>query len=248
MRLLKDVYLVGGGSFGGFGLTSGPDAHVYLLDGGSALALIDCGLGTSIDEVIAHIKADGFDPARIERLFLTHYHADHAGGASRFRERLGLKTSIAKEAQAAVESGDTDVTAFAVAQRAGIYPSEAHLTPCRVDDPLDAGNPSRTVGRLTITYVPTPGHCAGHGSYLVTGGDRPALFAGDSVFWAGQLLLQAIADCDLGQSLASIQLLDGLSFDAFLPGHGPVTLSGGRQHVEMAAKTIRNLGVPRNIV
>jgi hypothetical protein len=68
------------------------------------------------------------------------------------------------------------------------------------------------------------------------------------VFWAGQVLLQAIPDCDLGESLASILRLEQLQYDAFFPGHGPVTLTGGRQHVEMAAKTIRSLGLPRNIV
>lgn len=248
MRLLKDVCLVGGGSFGGFGLTAGPDAHVYIIDGGSELALIDCGLGTSFDQVLSNLRADGLDPARIERLFLTHYHGDHAGGAALYRERLGVRVSIAKEAQAAMEVGDEKATAFAVARTAGIYPGDSHLTPCPVDDPLEAAAPTRTVGRLTVTYVPTPGHCGGHGSYLVTGGDRPMLFAGDSVFWAGQVLLQAIPDCDLGESLASILRLEQLPFEAFFPGHGPVTLAGGRQHVEMAAKAIRNLGLPRNIV
>jgi glyoxylase-like metal-dependent hydrolase (beta-lactamase superfamily II) len=248
VRLLKDVYLVGGGSFGGFGLTTGPDSHIYLVDTGSSLALIDCGFGASFDEVIGTVRADGLDPARIQHLFITHYHADHAGGAARYREKLGLKVAIAKEAQSALEAGDEDATAYAAAQRAGLYPTDIRLAPCPVDDPLDPANPSQTVGRLTITYVSTPGHCAGHGSYLVTGGERPLLFAGDSVFWAGQLLLQAIPDCDLGQSFSSVLRQEALDFDAFLPGHGAITLKGGRQHVEAAAKTIRNLGVPRNIV
>ena len=44
MRLTPDVCLVGGGMFG-FGLTSPGDCHVYLLDGGDELVLIDAGIG-----------------------------------------------------------------------------------------------------------------------------------------------------------------------------------------------------------
>ena len=40
MKLTQDLYVVGGGRFG-FGLSGELDCHVYVLDGGSELALID---------------------------------------------------------------------------------------------------------------------------------------------------------------------------------------------------------------
>lgn len=244
---MKDVYLVGGGPYSGAGLTPGGDCHVYLVDGGSELALIDCGLGASFDAVMSNIKAEGLDPTRITKLFLTHYHADHAGGASYFQESLGVQVAIASDAKAALESGDEDATSLAAARSAGIYPAEYRLRPCPVADSLEDGA-VRPVGRLQLKFVSTPGHCRGHGSYLVTGGERPVLFAGDSVFWAGQILMQAIPDCDLQAALASVLKLELLQFDAFLPGHGAITVAGGHQHVELAAKTVRNLAVPRNLV
>ena len=39
---------MGGGPFTGFGLSADFDAHVYLLDGGDELALVDCGMGTEL--------------------------------------------------------------------------------------------------------------------------------------------------------------------------------------------------------
>jgi glyoxylase-like metal-dependent hydrolase (beta-lactamase superfamily II) len=247
LQILENVYLVGGGPFSGFGLSSGGDCHVYLIDGGSELALIDCGLGTSFDVLTGNVRAAGFDPARITKLFLTHYHADHAGGASLFQEKLGLSVAIGAEAKAALESGDEAATSLAAAREAGIYPADYGLRPCPVADALTEGA-TRKVGPMSLQYLSTPGHCHGHGSYLMTGGKSPVLFAGDSVFWAGQILLQAIPDCDLQAALNSVLKLEKLEFDAFLPGHGALTLSGGHQHVELAAKTIRALGIPRNIV
>ena len=41
MKLTQGVHLCGSGAFG---LTSDGDCHCYVLDGGSELALIDCGL------------------------------------------------------------------------------------------------------------------------------------------------------------------------------------------------------------
>jgi glyoxylase-like metal-dependent hydrolase (beta-lactamase superfamily II) len=247
LRLLQNVYLVGGGPFSGLGLSPGGDSHVYLIDGGSELALIDCGLGISIDTVIGNVRSDGFDPGRITKLFLTHYHADHAGGASHFQARLGLSVAIGSDARHALETGDESATSLAVAREAGIYPADYKLWPCPVADALE-DEAVREVGSLSLRFLSTPGHCHGHGSYLMTGGEKPVLFAGDSVFWAGQILLQAIPDCDLQAALASVLRLEQLDFDAFLPGHGAVTLAGGHQHVEMAAKTVRSLAIPRNLV
>lgn len=44
MRLTPEVYLVGGGNFG-FNLSDAFDSHVYIVDGGSELAMIDTGTG-----------------------------------------------------------------------------------------------------------------------------------------------------------------------------------------------------------
>ena len=103
------------------------------------------------------------------------------------------------------------------------------------------------MGRLSVRFIPTPGHCFGHGSYLVTGGEQTYLLAGDAVFAQGKLFLQATPDCDLRQSLDSVLQLSELDFDSLLPGHGAVVLSDGRRHVEAAATQIRALTVPPNL-
>src|SRR5690606_17374115 len=93
MRLTPDVCLVGGGGFG-FGRTSPGDGHVYLLGCGAALILSDAGIGGVAGDpalILQEIRRDGYDPARISHLFLTHYHTDHMGGAAQMRELLGCE-------------------------------------------------------------------------------------------------------------------------------------------------------------
>ena len=250
MRLTSDVLLVGGGTLTGFGVSADFDAHAYLLDGGGGeLALIDCGMGTpaGMERVLGNIAAAGLDPERVSTLFLTHYHTDHAGGAARYRERLGLRVAISAEAAPALESADHEATSFRAARELGIFPADFAYDACPVDDRRADGD-TRRVGRLSVHFVATPGHSAGHGSYFVTGGERAYLFAGDAVFAGGKIFLQATADCDLQASLESIRRLAALEFDALLPGHGPVALSDGHAHIEIAKAALDRLAVPGSLV
>ena len=249
MRLTPDVVLVGGGLLTGFGLSETFDSHVYLIDGGDEFALIDCGMGTAegLAAVRAGISDAGIKGERVRRLFLTHYHTDHAGGARTFRDTMGLRVAIGDHARVALEQADHEATQFTRAAAAGFAPPGYTYPPCPVDDPVADGQ-EINVGRLTVTYVATPGHCAGHGSYFVTGGQRTYLFSGDSVFAGGRIQLQAIPDCDLQKSLASIRRMHQLHFDALLPGHGAVALMGGRDHVRIAIDAIDRLAVPANLV
>jgi glyoxylase-like metal-dependent hydrolase (beta-lactamase superfamily II) len=196
---------------------------------------------------VARIASLGIDPAAIGRLLLTHYHTDHAGGAARYRERLSLTVSIGAEARRALEQPDHSLTQFEAGRAAGAFPAGYEYPPCPVDDPLEDGD-ARAVGGLSVRFLSTPGHCTGHGSYLVTGGERTYLLAGDAVFALGKLFLQAIPDCDLGASLDSVRRLAALDFDALLPGHGAIALDGGQDHVRAALATIDRLAVPENIV
>ena len=176
MRLTSDVVLVGGGTLTGFGISADFDAHAYLLDGGDELALVDCGMGTpeGMERVLANVLATGLDPGRIGRLFLTHYHTDHAGGTARYRERLGIPVAISAAAAPALEAPDHAATGFRAAREAGFFPSDFSYDACPVSDRLEDGD-QRPVGRLTLRFLATPGHCAGHGSYLGAADDGGCL-------------------------------------------------------------------------
>lgn len=249
MRLTDDVHLVGGGPLTGFGLSPGLDSHVYVLRSADKLALVDAGIGMpgSVDAIIANIRRDGLSPDDIRRVFVTHYHLDHAGGLAQWHDRLGLGLSVSREAADAIRTADGEASAFNVARDLGFYPEDYEYRPCPVDDPLDAGD-TRSVGALQVEHVATPGHCVGHGCYRVTGGDRTYLFAGDCVFHGGSILQQNIPDCDMHAYRDSVLALDALDFDALLPGHGPVALIDGKAHVAVAAEAFRGLLPPKQLI
>lgn len=248
MKLGDGLYLVGGGAIGGFGLTPAADAHVYALDAGGELALIDCGIGTAggIDALLATVRADGLDPSAIRTIFLTHAHADHAGAAAGYRRLSGARVVASPDVAAMVESADMERSSFRAAQAVGILPADYELEPCPVDRVVADGE-AVSVGSITLVAVATPGHSAGHTAWLSSLGRRSLLFSGDAVFALGRVLLQAVPDCDLAQSAASIRKLMALDFDALLPGHGAVALRDGRDHVAMAIAALDALRVPPNL-
>ncbi|MDP9365172.1 MAG: MBL fold metallo-hydrolase [Chloroflexota bacterium] len=249
MRLTDEVYLVGGGATLAFGLSDDPDCHVYLIDGGDELALVDCGMaaGASLERIAANIAREGLDPGRVRTLFLTHYHMDHAGGAARFRECFGLRVFAPRAAAPALRGGDERAVALDVAKVAGFYAADYRFEPVSVDRELDDGDRVR-VGALELAVHDTPGHCDGHASYLLQGRERRYLFAGDAVFHGGRVVLQNIHDCSIQKSAASIRALAVLDFEALLPGHAAIALSDGTRHVRLAADACGQLFVPKNLV
>lgn len=250
MQLTDHIYLVGGGPFTGFGLTSGPDCHIYLIDGGDELVLVDSGLGLNDDfeRLVENVENHGFDPGDIATVALTHYHGDHAGGAARAQRDFGATLAIHADAAGPLEAADEGATGLEAARDAGVFPAEARLEECSVGMRLSEGD-EISVGELSLHFISTPGHALGHGSYLLSGADtKAALFTGDALFWAGRILLQAVADCDLQDSIDSLQRLASLDFEGFFPGHGALAVEGGHVHAAMAKTKLDGLGIPENIV
>ena len=249
VRITDEVYVVGGGVTHAFGLSDDPDCHVYLVDGGDELALIDCGMasGDSLERILGNVRAEGFEPEKITKVIVTHYHMDHAGGAAHFRDRLGVEVVASVDAADALRTGDERAVALDVAKAAGFYAPDYRFEPVEVAHEVREGD-RIPVGGLELEVFETPGHCDGHVSLLLRGRERTYLFAGDAVFSGGRVVLQNIHDCSIQKSAASIAKLARLEFDALLPGHAAICLDGGMRHVAIANSACQSLFVPKNLV
>jgi hydroxyacylglutathione hydrolase len=246
MRLTEDVYLVGGGDYG-FNLTHRLDCHVYVVDGGDELALVDAGFGPGTDRILELMRADGLDPARVDKIVITHYHADHAGGTAAMARATGASVWAGVEAAPTIRVADSAQIGLDWAKTFGFYPSDYEWEPAEVQSEYADGT-TIPVGELELEAVATPGHCKGHYCFRLRGRDRTYLFSSDCVFWGGAIILQNVPDANLQQYAASCNRLAELEFDALLPGHHLLSLENGRRHAEAAAREFNRIGLPKDLL
>jgi hydroxyacylglutathione hydrolase len=244
-RLRDHLRLVGSGAIAE-SFSDELDCHVYLLDGGDELALIDAGAGLASEALLANVAAAGHDPATIGTLLLTHGHGDHAGGAAQLRERLGLRVLAPALARGPIEEGDEHALSVALAREAGIYPPGFALAPCPIDGELTDGQRFH-VGSVAIEVLDAPGHCRGHVAMVVEHGGVRDLLAGDAVFDRGRVALQPIHDCDIGDLTRTLRRLRTLELDGLLAGHGELVLDGASAHIEHANRQLDRLLLPEQL-
>lgn len=243
MKLSERIHLVASGSLG-LGLSDDYDCNVYLLDGGDERALIDAGAGLDARRIVELVRADGIEPRSITHLLLTHAHGDHAGGAAALRDELGpLRVGASPHAAAILATGDERAASLDVAKRAGIYPADYRFRPVPVDMELSPGR-RVTVGALAIDVIATPGHCAGHLSFVVRRAGRVVLFAGDAVFPGGRIQLQPIHDCSISETIATLRALREVKPDELYAGHGAPVCDDAAAHVEQANEALDRLKLP----
>lgn len=242
MRLNDRVAVVGSGMMG-FDLTDPYDCHVYLLDGGDELALIDAGAGVDVEPILAMIQRHGYPLDKVKKLILTHQHADHAGGAAALKERLGVEVMMSAESAHFLEDGDEAGVSVDLGKAAGFYPADYVYRACPVDRKLKEGDIIR-VGECQLLTLETPGHCNGHLSFLMEEKGFKTLFAGDAIFFGGRVILQNIPDCSIPDHIQSIYKLEKYKIDALLPGHLTPSLQRGHRHIQEAAERARRLGAP----
>jgi glyoxylase-like metal-dependent hydrolase (beta-lactamase superfamily II) len=249
MRLTREIALVGGGDTG-FGLSAPLDCHIYVIDGGTEAAIVDAGMGGrygATEEILEHLREDRISLDRVSKLLLTHYHADHAGGAADFHQRLGLEVAGSPLTSRTLKVADEDAISLPFAKLSGFYPADYVFEACPVTPSLVEGN-RFSVGQVQVTAFETPGHSAGHVSLLVEGETSRYLIAGDLVFYGGTIIAQNIHDCSIQEYAASTLKMAEVEFDALLPGHFTISLTRGKRHVDQAAAQFRKLMIPRNAV
>ena len=245
MKLTEEVYVVAGG-MNGLGISNEYDCHVYLIDGGEELALIDAGVGMGVQRILDNVAAAGHKVNNVSRVLLTHAHADHAGGCAELKSTLGISVVVSLEEADFLRRADEKELGLAFARSAGWYPPEYRFQPCQVDVELEDGQKIR-VGNLQVTAIKTPGHSGGSVCYVMEGKESTYLFTGDTVFLRGLISLLNAPGASVQDYCQSVKKLAGLGVDALLPGHLGFCLGGGQEHIDKAIEAFEGLPVPRSL-
>lgn len=197
------------------------EAHCHALRLGETVLLFDAGVGDiggslGTERLEAGLRGWPWPSA----LFLTHGHADHAGGAAGVRQR-GVAIHAGALTAQWLAGPDEGALSLDVARRAGVYPADFAVRPCATDRILGDGDVFECAG-ARITALATPGHSADHMSYLVEQDGACVLVGGDALFSQGRVILQDTWDCSVRQTCDTIRRLARLHVTAILPGHGRI--------------------------
>ena len=80
--------------------------NAYLVNTGSKLVLIDTGaaglFGPTLGNLLANLKAAGYQPEQVDEIYITHMHADHVGGL------MAQGTLAFPNAVVRIDKADTD--------------------------------------------------------------------------------------------------------------------------------------------
>jgi glyoxylase-like metal-dependent hydrolase (beta-lactamase superfamily II) len=175
-------------------VSPGPSANVALVGD----VLVDSG---TVARTRAFLAEHGAAPQWVA---LTHFHADHAGGAG----ALGLPVAAHEAEAALVNAGDP---------RAGDPWLGFEIPPYRVQRFLRDGD---TIGELEVIH--TPGQTPGHVAYWHAG-ERVAitgdLLQGRDVAWVP--FGGPWAEGALDRMIASVRRIAALDPVRTIPGHGP---------------------------
>ncbi len=204
--------------------------NAFLVVGEDGLVLVDSGLAGRKDTILGALAGTGRQPADLKHILITHHHFDHIGSLADLKEATGAKCYV-HPADGRVVRGE--------APRPGPKPmgllsrlllpivvrlGPPEVDPMKVDREVQDGEELPLAGGIKAVH--TPGHTAGHLSFLLP--SRKLLFVGDA---AGNLLgqlgppfgvLLGTHTEDVAQAKESIRKLAGLEFDIACFGHGRV--------------------------
>ena len=246
MKIAKRVHLIGSGLLG-TGMSHPADCNVYAVNCGGEYVLVDSGVGQETARLVANLASDGIEVESVRKLFLTHAHLDHSGGAGFLHETLGIKVWASAITSQALENGDETKISLDVAKQASLYPPNFEFQACPVDRVLSNDECFR-VADCEITVLSTPGHSQDMLSFLFRTPQELLLFSGDTVFFGGKILLSTVADCNIQEYARSLKKLVKYSVDGLFPGHGLWVVTEGVSHLQAAAKPLGRLLLPPNLL
>ena len=185
-------------------IANNPGPFTYLgtgtyIVGRGQVAVIDPGpdMPEHLDAILAAIPGE-----QVSHILVTHHHSDHSPLARALKAATGAPVYGCAVARPAVE-GEVKLEA-----------GYDNFTP---DISVCGGAVVEGAG-WTVEAIPTPGHTSNHICYALR--EENALFSGDHIMgWSTTVITPP--DGDMGDYLASLDLVKARGFTTLWPTHGP---------------------------
>lgn len=196
--------------------------NAFVLRTGSGLTLIDTGVPDSEGKILDAIRSMGNKPQDVERILVTHLHADHTGSLAALKEATGAPAAMHPLDAEMVRRGETmrptqpgpGVLNKLMGLAMAVMPRPSGIEPVEIEQ--EVGDGDELVAGLRVIHA--PGHAAGQVAFLwpEQGG---VLFAADA---AANMLGLGYAPIyeDVKEGRASLARLAALEFEVACFGHG----------------------------
>lgn len=237
LRITREIYMIGDGKRG---LSHPLDCCIYLIDCGAVYVMIDAGVGLDGQRILDNIANEDISLDKVQYLFVTHAHSDHAGGAKYIQENLGVEV-FAPSVEAELMSSGSDEELGLNMARGSIYPMDYRFMYCKPDRVLVDGEEIRIGGKI-FRLIQVPGHSPGSSCFLIK--EENILFSGDVVFYGGTIGLGNWPGCSLDEYRKNIGKLGGLGIRSLFPGHFLFTLNDGQKHIDTAINNLKGPWIP----
>lgn len=146
----------------------GKGYQAFIIDGDEGVTLVDTGLPKKTEHVIDGLTAIGRGLDDVKHIVITHAHIDHIGGLGVVTSGSSAEVLCSREDAPAVQ-GEQELSPPPVMVRfpflkilLKMFPD---AEPVQVDRLIGAGDTLSLSGDLTV--LATPGHTAGHLSFLL---------------------------------------------------------------------------------
>jgi len=201
--------------------------NAFLLAEEDGITLIDSGLPNRKATILGALSRLGRRAAELKHIAVTHHHVDHTGSLAALVEASGAKVYV-HPADAPIVRGEKPAPGPNPNSIAGkilgpviMRLPGSKLQPTKVDQEVRDGQELPVAGGMKAVH--TPGHTAGHLSYLLAG-HGGVLFAGDA---AGNIFGRlgpplGMFTEDMAQAKLTLRKLAELEFDTACFGHGRV--------------------------
>ena len=157
--------------------------NAYLVNTGSKLVLVDTGaaglFGPTLGNMLANLKAAGYQPEQVDEIYITHMHPDHvgglmAGGAMAFPNAIVR----ADKADADFWLDDAKMNAAPADAKGFFQGAMASLKPYATAGKLKTfeGATELVPG---VRALPARGHTAGHSVYVIESKGEKLMLWGD---------------------------------------------------------------------